>query len=241
MTRGGTFAAVTTGGLHRPGNEDAVAVPGALLTGEVIAPYAGHWDDALTQAFVVADGVGSRPHGARASREAAKVAADLAAAGCVQAVIGANLRLHEVMLAEPETCGMATALAGVAMSAGSACWFNVGDCRVYHLGGARLRQLSTDDTQPCPGFAGAVSHVLSHSLGGQRAVAPVQPHAGRLAMLAGERLLLCSDGLWNMVPDPAIAAILGGYNSVADAVAALLASALEGGGRDNISVVLIRT
>jgi protein phosphatase len=239
------FAAATTRGLRRACNEDALAAAGHLITGEVTAPVHGALGAGRTEAFVVSDGVGSRAHGARASREVVTgIVAELASLahpqGCVDAVRRTNLRLHDVMLRQPETVGMAATVAGVALSGAQACWFNVGDSRVYRMSAAGLEQLSVDDTAAPAGAACATSHTLLRSLGGQRAIAPVRPHVGRGTLTAGDRLLLCSDGLWNMLPDRGIAAILEARREAVAAVQGLLDAALGAGGRDNVSILLVQ-
>jgi serine/threonine protein phosphatase PrpC len=66
----------------------------------------------------------------------------------------------------------------------------------------------------------------------------VQAHA--LNGRAGDRLLLCSDGLTEMVPDAAIAAILGAELDPEAACTKLVAQANAAGGRDNITVLIVR-
>jgi len=239
------FAAATTRGLRRLRNEDTVAAGGALLTGEVTEPVQGSIGVGRAELFVVADGMGGHVHGARASREAvAEILADVPALadpeGCIGAVRRANLRLHDLMLRQPDTVGMGTTIAGVLLHGASICWFNVGDSRIYRVRPAgRLEQLSVDDTAE-PAASRRASHTLSQSLGGQRAISPIRPHAGRAVTMEGERLLLCSDGLTDMLPDTTIAAVLASRREVAAAVKDLLGAALEAGGRDNVSILLVQ-
>lgn len=240
----GEFAAATTRGGRRLRNEDAIAAAGTLFTGEVTNPAHGTCIPGQRAAFVVSDGVGGEAHGARASREvASEFLGDTSPlAGprqCADAVRQANLRLHEIMLRQPETLGMAATIAGASVLDGAVCWFNVGDSRVYCQSGGRLEQLSVDDVAGASGHARS-SHALLRSLGGPGAIRPVQPHVGQCSLAEGDRLLLCSDGLWDMVPDTEIAGILGSRACAVAAVRTLLEAALAAGGRDNISIVLIQ-
>jgi protein phosphatase len=78
--------------------------------------------------------------------------------------------------------------------------------------------------------------VLTNCLGGSDQEIQVEFHHFRLA--DGDRLLLCTDGLSDMVPDPEVAAILGQHPGPQEAVQALVDKALERGGKDNVTVVL---
>lgn len=240
------FAAVTTRGLQRRRNEDALAAGGVLLTGEVTEPLHGALEPGDAAAFVLADGVGGHPHGALASRE---VVAELMAdppllaepQGCMDAVRRADLRLHDLMVRQPDTVGMATTVAGLSLTGTAACWFNVGDSRVYRMRPDGLEQLSVDDTAGGPQAGGhRRSHGILRSLGGQRAIVPIWPHIGCAMIGKDERLLLCSDGLTDMLLDTQIAAILAERSAVVGAVRALLESALRAGGMDNVSIVLVQ-
>ena len=241
------FAAATTRGLRRESNEDALAAAGALLTGEIVRPLRGELEQGGRGVLAVADGMGGHAHGALASREvAAKLLAETARLtepdGCITAVRQADLHLHTLMLQRPESAGMGTTIAGIAVQGSSFCWFNVGDSRIYRLRGERLEQISVDDRQPAQAGAGPrdTPHGVVQSLGGRLAIAPIHPHAGRVELLAGDRLLLCSDGLTDMVPDASIAHILGARTNPAAAAQRLLDAALQAGGLDNVSVILVQ-
>ena len=77
-------------------------------------------------------------------------------------------------------------------------------------------------------------HVLTNYVGGGRVAVDVEQH--RLAH--GDRLLLCTDGLTDLVSEAEIAALLEAHPRPDDGCRALVDRALDGGGRDNITVVL---
>jgi len=79
-------------------------------------------------------------------------------------------------------------------------------------------------------------HTLTNCLGGRGQPICVEFHHLRLA--DGDRLLLCSDGLTDMVPDAAVAGVLGGVPHPQAAAQALLELALQNGGKDNVTIVL---
>jgi protein phosphatase len=126
---------------------------------------------------------------------------------------------------------------------------HIGDSRAYLLRGEKLHQLTTDHTLAQAlieaGIAGAddtstraMRHVLTAALGstGER----TDPQVQRLHLNDGDQLLLCTDGLTEMVADDCIAGVLADANSSAVACQGLTDLALAGGGRDNITVVLAR-
>jgi protein phosphatase len=126
---------------------------------------------------------------------------------------------------------------------------HVGDSRAYLFRGDRLRQLTHDHTVVQVLLdAGemtreeAASHVLRHAL-----LQAVGRHQGdlvvevqRLALADGDCLLLCTDGLTEMVPDDRIAEVLGKPVAAGEACRALVDLALEAGGKDNVTAVVAR-
>jgi protein phosphatase len=81
-------------------------------------------------------------------------------------------------------------------------------------------------------------HVITNVVGGTEAGIYVEAHA--LDVHAGDRLLLCSDGLTEMVTNEAIATVLRAESDPATACKTLVAQANEAGGRDNITAVIVR-
>jgi protein phosphatase len=129
------------------------------------------------------------------------------------------------------------------------CVVHVGDSRAYLYGDDELYQVTHDDTlmsemvrqgalQPEQVAHHRLRHVITNVVGGTEAVVNIEAHA--LEVRAGDRLLLCSDGLTEMVPDDAIAAILRVEADPEAACTKLVAQANEAGGRDNITVLIAR-
>jgi serine/threonine protein phosphatase PrpC len=78
---------------------------------------------------------------------------------------------------------------------------------------------------------------LTSAVGGSQ----LQPVVGLIDLEAGNSLLLCTDGLTKHVPDDRLASVLGESKSAEETCKVLMADAMEGGGTDNISVIVVRT
>jgi protein phosphatase len=124
---------------------------------------------------------------------------------------------------------------------------NVGDSRTYLLRDGRLEQLTTDHSlvaglvaagriEPEEIYTHPQRNVVYRSLGSDP---QVEVDITRQALQPGDRLLLCSDGLWEMVRDPQIAALLQSAPDVWEACDRLVQTANEHGGHDNITAVVV--
>lgn len=210
--------------------------------------------------FVVADGVGGAAGGQIASGVAVRSVVEYLAEaiGCAQDfdvereqtfldhLSGAVERGHERLKEMFQTQGgPATTLTMVTLVWPRAYVVHVGDSRGYYLRGGKLRQFTRDQTMgDYLVDIGAVTeqhatkaglyNVLSSAVGGD-----LVPSVGVVDLADGDALLLCTDGLTKHVPDDQIASILvsGPAQSVANA---LVDAALEGGGTDNITVVVAK-
>src|SRR5262249_13626517 len=146
---------------------------------------------------------------------------------------------------QPEAAGMGTTLTGAYTVGPEAFIAHVGDSRAYLYHQGNLTQLTRDHTlaQQCLDAGLRVPsrswyHILTNCLGGSEHEMKVEFHHYHLA--DGDQLLLCTDGLTDMVQNHEIAGILGRHTHPQQAVQALVDLALERGGRDNVTVVLAR-
>jgi len=153
--------------------------------------------------------------------------------------------------ADPTLYGMGTTLT-VAYSVGRDLFTtHVGDSRAYVLRrGGKLEQLTQDHTvaqrlvnegvlDPREAAHHRTKHILTNVLGG-KGEASVEAEIRQSRLQDGDRLLLCSDGLTDMVPDDAIVRTLEEQPVAQKACERLVEQALQAGGRDNVTVVLAR-
>ncbi len=160
-----------------------------------------------------------------------------------------NQALLDQVGENPRLAGMGTTLTLCYTTGCEMFVLHVGDSRVYLHREGTLSRLTRDHNvaqflvdqkliAPDSPEARRVSHVLTNVLGGPDHRLEVDVHRHRLA--DGDRLLLCTDGLNDMVSDAEIARVLDANPVSGDACAALESLALERGGKDNVTVVVAR-
>jgi serine/threonine protein phosphatase PrpC len=158
-------------------------------------------------------------------------------------------RLIEEAQADPRLSGMGTTLTVAYSFCRDLFVAHVGDSRAYLFRQGELHQLTCDHTLaqaladrgqiPREAVAGhRFKHVLTNVLGGH--AGPIQTEIEHMQLEQGDRLLLCSDGLTDMVPDAEIRDVLERIQDSKKACQSLVDLALDGGGRDNVTVVLAR-
>ena len=148
-----------------------------------------------------------------------------------------------------ELAGMGTTLT-IAYSVGSKLFVvHVGDSRCYLLHGSELQRLTHDHTlvaemvsqgtlQPEEAARHRLRHVITNVVGGHDLGVKVECH--RIELVADDMLLLCSDGLTEMIGDDRIAAVLQAHQDPRESCERLVAEANERGGKDNITVIAAR-
>ena len=207
--------------------------------------------------FLVADGMGGHEDGQAAAREVVAAFRPLAgddwltASDLRRAIRAASDRVA-ALARGGRLPGSTIAGAVLTQDAGQAGWlvFNIGASRVYRLGADDpLEQISVDHSHVqemlesgrltrSTAQGHARRNVITRALGaGMRGV----PEADQwlVPVTAGDRLVICTDGLTTEVTDPLIAATLLSVADPEDAARALVQAALDAGGRDNVTVIVI--
>jgi PPM family protein phosphatase len=246
-----TATVLTHNGAQRSANEDAVVVGSSVFAG--VSTSQPHTltvpaRDQEPVVVAVADGLGGHQAGEVA---AAHVVARLARAGgslrTADDIAGllpaVSAEVAEAGTRDPARRDMGTTIAGLLLSPRQAVWFNVGDSRVYRLSGGYLGQLSVDDTPEAAlaeaGESPVPAGVVTQAIG--TASPELLTHTGIEAGPAGGSYLICSDGLSDLVGINEIEQIVAAHGQDdPTAVKALWAAAMNAGGRDNITIVLVR-
>jgi serine/threonine protein phosphatase PrpC len=213
-------------------------------------------DSLLSRAplFVVADGMGGAQAGEVASRIAVEAfepgVDDAAAPETALATLAqqANARIYELSHSHAEQAGMGTTLTAVYVGERDVAIAHVGDSRAYRLREGVLEKLTDDHSlvdelirqgrlTPEEAIEHPQRSVITRALGPEGVVeVDTRSYGGR----DGDVYLLCSDGLTTMLSEEQIAALLRVNATLRAAGEALIAAANEAGGRDNITVVLLR-
>ncbi|WP_448720225.1 PP2C family protein-serine/threonine phosphatase [Microbacterium natoriense] len=230
------WAGVTDVGLRRDTNQDSFFAEYPL--------------------FIVADGMGGHAGGEIASqRTIARLEALLAEGQVNRPGIESALELVVGdIAAHPETTdeGTGTTLTGVFLEADGddLHWvaLNIGDSRVYLLREDRLVQVTTDHSvvqeliaagkiSPDEAEGHPYSNVITRAVGASELTAPDYV---TIDVRAGDRFVICSDGLTKELTDYGIQHFLNENADPGAAVDAMLAAALENGGRDNVTLVIVQ-
>lgn len=224
------YAGVTHQGLVRSVNEDAIG-----------------WSEEHGLAFV-ADGVGGHVGGQLASMLAKRALLNAAGEQDIErALAAAHTAIVDEGALKPELQGMGTTIVLLQLSGNNAKIWWVGDSRAYLLRGRELKQLTVDHS-----YVEILRdkfkltdeqirhhpqrHLVTQTLG----LNEPEPESLELELQHGDRLLLCSDGLSDDVHREQLQQIM--LESVEDMAAVgenLIQAALDAGGRDNISAVLV--
>lgn len=206
---------------------------------------------------IVADGMGGHAGGEEASRIATQVIqaylvehwnSDKPNSALLKgALFQANQAIVQSQQNHPERSEMGTTAVAV-MFRNQQPWIaHVGDSRLYRLRSDKLEQMTEDHTLVAVAFkSGEITpeearthpyrHILSRCLG-RAALHEIDIQA--LDVEAGDRLLLCSDGLTEELSDHLITSYLQSNPAIAQAVVALVEAAIAKGGHDNITVVIV--
>ncbi len=227
------YAARSDRGLIREGNQDSVFAGPRLLA--------------------VADGMGGMAAGDVASNIVIGVLApldeDVPGGDLIDvlrnAVANANQQLREAVDANPQMEGMGTTLTAILFGGTRIGLVHVGDSRAYLLRDSELIQITKDDTyvqmlvdEGRITAEEANSHpqrsLLTRALDGR----DVDPEYSVREARAGDRYLLCSDGLSGVVSQETIAQTLREIKDPSQCVERLIQLALRGGGPDNVTVIV---
>jgi protein phosphatase len=206
--------------------------------------------------FVIADGMG----GAQAGEVASQLAiahfadglpgedSDGAPERLARAVQEANAEIHALSERDARRAGMGTTLTAAYVGASEISIAHVGDSRAYLLRDGELRRITEDHSlveellrQGRLTEEEAEEHpqrsIITRALGPEP---EVEVDSISLSAAAGDVVLICSDGLTSMVSEATVGEILRDAPDITSAADALVAAALDAGGRDNVTVVLFR-
>ena len=223
-------------GLLREGNEDSAFAGPRLLA--------------------IADGMGGHAAGEVASAVAISAIAPLDRRGLTDedemlgalaaAVLSARSTLHDMSMADPATEGMWTTLTAMLWAGDQVAICHIGDSRAYLLRDKNLYQITRDHTliqslvdegrlSPAAAATHPQRSLIMRALQGST---DADPDLAMHQAFLGDRYLLCSDGLTDVVTDEVVAETLLKYRDADEAVGVLIDQAINNGGPDNITCIV---
>lgn len=209
----------------------------------------------LPNLFLVADGMGGHAAGDYASRFTVEKVVDYARQSAKRepvAILRAAVKeANELLLAQastdPQKEGMGTTLVAAIVDNDRLYVANVGDSRLYVLNQEKIVQITRDhslveemvrlgemDKEEAKDHPD--KHIITRAIG---VFADVHVDFFETAIKPGDIILMCSDGLTNMVDDESIRQIVRGQRDIAERTEKLIETANRNGGRDNITVVIV--
>lgn len=210
----------------------------------------------LPSLLIVADGMGGHAAGDLASRVCVETAvSSIEGSGqtetipiLAEAIQKANRAVLKKAAEKPEYAGMGTTIVAAVIDGNTLYVANVGDSRLYLIDDDRIDQITLDHSLVAEMVrSGRISpeqmrnhpekNIITRAVGGEE---NVEVDFFDVGLHKGDVVLLCSDGLTNMVEDEQIFRIVRREKTLRDAGQKLISAANSAGGRDNISVVLAR-
>ncbi|MGN0390202.1 MAG: Stp1/IreP family PP2C-type Ser/Thr phosphatase [Wujia sp.] len=231
----------TDTGIKRNNNQDSI-----FFSDSPVGP--------LPNLYIVADGMGGHRAGDKASRMAIDITVDFVTNSTIEnpvallkrAMLYVNNEIYKAACADPDLNGMGTTMVAAVAQDGKLFVANVGDSRLYAVGG-EIRQITMDhslveelirkgELERKKGRNHPEKNIITKAMGSRD---EVMPDFFEIEINAEEKYLLCSDGLSNMVEDDEIRDIMAENNNLEEIAQALIDRANYYGGSDNISVVIL--
>lgn len=242
------IASLTDVGRQRANNEDSFL----------------YWEPDSAEEFarkgrlaIVADGMGGYEGGQEASRIAVETVRDNYDRAfdqdpqqtLVAAFITAHASIQRYAVEHPQLLGMGTTCTALALVGSQLHFAHVGDSRLYLIRGATVSRLTRDHSyvgrlvesgivRPEDAESHPQRHILTAALGSGPSVDPDFPDTP-IALEDADSLVLCTDGLWSLVSEQEIAGVIGS-KAPADSCRVLIQTALDRGGPDNATVMVLR-
>ena len=245
---------LTHAGKVRPNNEDSLLLPDGLIgEGNMIAPACRAYTGARLL-FMVADGIGGHEKGEWASRTVLEVFREQAAslealADIFDTIQTAHRRLNLMARQDFHSLGLGTTVTGMLFLDERTLVFSCGDSRLYRRDGDAFERLTRDHTlvqdlvdsgqlpedgmrtHPC-------KNILTSAVMGNLKDAPPEIFSQEIGVTAGQRFLLCTDGVWECMTMDEMKACFE-ESSLESIVETLYKKIMTSGARDNFTMLAL--
>ncbi len=209
----------------------------------------------LPNLFLVADGMGGHNAGDYASRYTIETIVEEIGSSkdespvivLEKAIQSANRLIRQKSCEDEDLSGMGTTVVAATIDDDRLCVANVGDSRLYVINHQEIKQITRDHSlvEEMVRMGGlkreqARSHpdknIITRAIGAQD---EVEIDFFQMTLSKGDIILMCSDGLTNMIDDEEIKMILQGQRDIVEKAEKLVSAANNNGGKDNIAVILV--
>lgn len=165
-----------------------------------------------------------------------------------EAIVQANSIIYQMSQSKSECLGMGTTVTAVYANSANICWSHVGDSRLYLIRKNMLKQITSDhslvwELMQSGSITSAEAQVHPHRNILTRAVGTsdsISVDSGKFSWQSGDSLLLCTDGLTNMLSEETILEICVQLDPPQSIVNTLIERAKQAGGYDNITAILVQ-
>ena len=235
-------------GCVRSNNEDMILINGKFIRNDCLSTTLACDDSQKDRmVFAVADGMGGHQAGEVASEQALidfnffikDLPGGLSICEFDEAIIkwldSINRKIYLMGVDCPEQADMGTTLVALVLYEDRKYWLNCGDSRLYLYRNGELSQITVDHSLNTLVGESKHSNIITNCIGAGCTTSYMDIYDFTDDVKSGDTLLLCSDGLNDMIADETIASIL---QAGGDATQ-LCNAAIEAGGRDNVSVLLL--
>jgi protein phosphatase len=250
-----TCYSICAPGLVRTDNQDNLYINGVYreeINDNAVFRYADTSDK--RGLYAVADGMGGESHGALAALVAVQTLSSVNLSGGQQGMVNYLLERNAVicnMIMMNDGARIGSTFVGLNLVGNRAEVTSIGDSRAYLMRDGDLRLLTRDHTPVRQMVELGVlteeaarehpdRHMLTQHLGIFPMEMLIEPFTASIECEMGDTFLLCSDGLTDMLDDAGIKGVLAKSDSIEKNAEALFGEAIRNGGRDNITIVLVK-
>lgn len=163
----------------------------------------------------------------------------------IEAVARAESTILERVIQDTDLTGMGATVTAAIIQSRKIFWVHVGDTRLYLFRGGKLKQITRDHSflqdfiddgtyTPQQAAAHPMAHMLDQCVG----CAGAEPDSGSFPLVAGDTLLLCSDGVYRPLGEAKIGDLLSPARKAVDQIDNLLEAAVRAGSRDDVTAVV---
>lgn len=244
---------ITNKGLKREKNEDALLINNLIIQNDNMqSPSTKEISDDEELLLAVADGLGGHKGGEIASKLTLEILSQYRPQDeneIIKTLRQAHHRLLNYVVSNPQCFGFGTCIAGALITRNQTTFFNVGDCRVYKFHNNTINQITKDHSlvqeyvdkgliTKEQTYTHPQRNVVTESIGGIMDYRFIDVRTYKEPLLPDDILLICSDGLFDMLQDKEIELSISA--DLEKSILQLFNLTMQKGAKDNLSIILCK-